>query len=217
MQFRRLGSLIALALLTACARHPAPSAERPSGPPIQTTTGQGHDAANDIARAYDRICLAAFPDEMKLQDELFRLDALTLSPADLHAVLPSDLGRGWRLPGSAFTVIVESSSTETCTIRRMTRVGLPTAQPYLAVVDAYARSHGLVKGAPRHPARQLPRGADGLSVAIPLSRPGAAHATETSLYEITNYHGRFDAAREPDAVGGAGVEIRLAHQLAPPA
>ena len=208
---------MALALLASCARHPAPSADRPPGPPIQTTTGQGHDAAGDIARAYERICLAAFPDEAKLQDELFRLDAVTLSPAELHAVLPSDLGRGWRLPGSAFTVIVESSSTETCTIRRMTRVGLPTAQPYLAVVDAYARSHGLLKGSPRHPARQLPRGADGLAIAIPLSQPGIAHATETSLYEITNFHGHFDPAREPDAVGGAGVEIRLAHQLAPPA
>jgi hypothetical protein len=216
MQCRRLGFLAALALLASCARHPTPTADRPAGPPIQTSTGQGHDAALDIARAYDRICLAAFPDETKLQDELFRLDAVALGPADLHAVLPSELGRGWRLPGSAFTVIVESSAAQTCTIRRMTRVGLPTAQPYLTVVDAYARTHGLVKGPPRHPARQLPRGADGLAIAIPLSRPGAAHATETSLYEVTNYHGRFDPAQDPDAVGGAGVEIRLAHQLAPP-
>ncbi len=216
MHGRRLGSLVALGLLASCARPPAPSADVPAGPPIQTTTGQGHAASDDIARAYDRICLAAFPDEVKLQDELFRLGAVTLSPAALHAVLPNDLGRGWRLPGSAFTVIVESSSTQTCTIRRMTRVGLPTAQPYLAVVDAYAKRRGLLKGSPRHPARQLPRGVDGLAIAIPLSRPGAAHAAETSLYEVTNYHGRFDGAREPDAVGGAGVEIRLAHQLAPP-
>ena len=95
----------------------------------------------------------------------------------------------------------------------MTRVGLPTAQPYLAVVDAYAQSHGLRKGPPRHPARQFPRGADGLAIAIPLSQPGAAHASETSLYEVTNYHGHFDPAREPEAVGGAGVEIRLVHQV----
>ena len=217
MQFRRLGSLVALALLASCARGLYPSAELPPEPPIQTGTGQGHDASNDIARAYDRICLAAFPDETKLQDLLARLDAVALSPADLHAVLPSELGRAWRLPRSAFTVIVESSSPETCTIRRMTRVGLPTAQPYLDIVDAYARSHGLRKGPPRHPARQMPRGADGLSIAIPLSQPGAARPAETSIYEVTNYHGHFDPARDPDAVGGAGVEIRLAHQMAPPA
>jgi hypothetical protein len=216
MHARQLGSLIALAFLASCAQQRSPSADLPPEPPIQTTTGQGHDASNDIARAYDRICLAAFPDETKLQDLLARLNAVTLSPADLHAVLPSELGRGWRLPGSAFTVIVESSAYQTCTIRRMTRVGLPTAQPYLATVDAYAKSHGLRKGPPRHPARQMPRGADGLSIAIPLSQPGAARPAETSIYDVTNYHGHFDPVRDPDAVGGAGVEIRLSHQIASP-
>ena len=216
MHFRRLGSLLALALLASCAPRSYQSSDQPPEPPIQTATGQGHDAANDIARAYDRICLAAFPDERMLQDLLFRLDAAPLSPTDLHAVLPSELGRGWLLPHSAYTVIVESSPYPSCSIRRMTRVGLPTPQPYLATVDAYARRNGFLQGRQRAAPRQLPYGADGLTIAIPLTRAGTTRPAETAIYEVTNYHGHFDPARDPEAVGGAGVEIRLVHRLGPP-
>ena len=216
MHFRRLSYFVALALLTSCAPGSYPAADLPPEPPIQTATGQGHQAANDIAHAYDRICLAAFPDERMLQDLLFRLNAAPLNPADLHAVLPSELGRAWRLPNSAYTVIVESSPYPSCAIRRMTRVGLPSAQPYLTIVDAYARHNNFLQGRPRSAPRQMPRGADGLTIAIPLTRPGTTQPAESSIYEVTNYHGHFDPARDPEAVGGAGVEIRLVHRLGPP-
>ena len=59
----------------------------------------------------------------------------------------------------------------------------------------------------------LSGGANVMLLGTPLMAPGQAQPRETSIYAITNYHGRFDPASAPEAVGGVGVEVRMAHQV----
>jgi hypothetical protein len=210
MRVRWPGLLAAFALLTSCAQQQAAGAV-----PAAAASDQGEAAAGDIARIYERICLAAFPDEARLQNALAASGAIALSPAEVRSMLHEDPGRGWRLPGTPFTVTVESPPYRTCAVRRMTRAGLPTAKPYLAVLNAYAQQRGLVEGPPQRVGRRLPDGADTVLFGTPLLQAGTARPVETSIYAITNYHGQLDPARFPDAAGGVGVEVRLAHQLVP--
>jgi hypothetical protein len=218
MHRTRFGHLIALALFVSCAPRPSMSAnpDLQSVPAFRAAADQGEDAAKDIALAYDRICLAAFPDEMKLQNTLAGFSAVEMNQTEVRAMLHDDPGRGWRLPGTPFTVTVEAPPYRTCAVRRMTREGLPTAKPYIAVLNAYSQQRGLLRGPVQRIDRQLPSGADTMLLATGLLRPGTSQIVETSIYATTNYHGRFDAARQPDAAGGVGVEVRLAHQIMSP-
>jgi hypothetical protein len=217
MHIIRRGPVIALALLTSCSQPPAASVNPSvqSGPAVHTASGQSEDAARAIALIYDRICFDACPDEAKLRNSLASLDAVEMNGMEVRSLLHDDPGRGWRLPGTPFTVTVESPPFRTCAVRRMTRDGLPTARPYIDAVHAYAQQRGLQMGPPQQVNRRLASGADTLLLGTPLMRNGSPQPVETSIYAITNYHGRFDPAVMPDAVGGVGVEVRLAHQLVP--
>lgn len=207
MHLNRFGVLVASILLLAGAARPAASAD---------PAAQDEAAARELALAYARICLAAFPDEAKLADQLARAKAVPLTEAEVRSLLHDDPGRGWRLPGTPFTVTVESPPFRTCAIRRMTRDGLPTAKPYIEAVATYARQHGMKEGAAQQASRRLPSGADTMLLGTPLLRAGASQPSEVSIYVVTNYHGRLDPARWPDTAGGVGVEVRLAHQIVPP-
>ena len=145
MHMIRLGHLVTLAVLTACAQPSAisASADLQTASVTRVADGQGEDAAQGIANTYDRVCLASFPDEAKLQASLGSLGAVALSQAEVRMMLHADPGRGWRRPGTPFTVTVESPPYRTCAVRRMTRDGIPTAKPYIAVVNAYARQRGI--------------------------------------------------------------------------
>ncbi len=181
----------------------------------QEGAAQGVEAAQAIAAAYDRFCLSAFPDEAALRRELARADAIPLSAAEVRTMLHDDPGEGWRLPGTPFTLTLEAPPYRTCAIRRMTRNGLPTAEPYEQAVKAYARRSTLRIAPLQSASGRLPSGADTVLRGTPLVQPGRAQPIETSYYAVSTYHGRLDPARFPDAVGGPGVEIRLAHQITP--
>jgi hypothetical protein len=143
MRVTRFGHLIALALLISCAPDPSISAspELKSVPALHVSDDQGEDAAKDLALVYDQICLAAFPDETKLQKSLASFSAVELNQTEVRALLHDDPGRGWRLPGTPFTVTVESPPYRTCAVRRMTRDGLfPPRSPTLLRL-AHTRSN----------------------------------------------------------------------------
>jgi hypothetical protein len=217
MHISRSGHLITWGLLVCCARQPSMAANPApqSAPAFHAASGQGEDGAKDIALVYERICLAAFPDETKLQAGLAGFKAVELDQAEVQSMLHGDPGRGWRLSGTPFTVTVEAPPYRTCAVRRMTRDGFPTANPYVAAVNAYSQQHRLQSGPIQQVDRRLPSGADTTLLATPLLRAGTAQPVEISMYVTTNYHGRFDPTRSLDAVGGVGVEVRLAHQLVP--
>ncbi len=210
-----LGTLLAMA---GCAQHGASL----SGPGAYAAAGgvddQSLQSAADMAGVYGHVCLDAFPDQAAVSQALQGYNADLMSGGEVMAMLHADPGRGWRIatPTARYVVTIEDPPYNTCAVRRMTRVGLPTARPYIAAMNAYAGRHGLAEAPVVQLNQQMPTGASVQMLGTPLMAAGNPKPAETSMYVSTNYHGRFDTARYPEAAGGVGVEVRMAHQISPP-
>jgi hypothetical protein len=194
------------------------SAPAPAGALTLNFGDQGPAAAAEMATLYQHICLQAFPSDDAAQAVLQPLGAMPLEPSRVADLLHADPGQGWQLstPVAHYAVTIEAPPFHTCAIRRMTRFGLPTAQPYIAALRDYAAGHGLVMARPAIQHSQTKSGADEQLIGTPLFTPGNRLPSETSIYVSTNTHGHFNPTVTPEAAGGVGVEIRMAHQILPP-
>ena len=187
-------------------------------PPDGTDAGpltQGPPAAADMAAVYQSICLDGFPSEAGLASALRAYDASPLTGGETMQILHADPGRGWRFRTAFanYTLTVEDPPFNTCALRRMTRMGLPTALPYVQAVKTYAARTSLAVGQMQQLNQHAPQGFDIQILGLPLLAAGDTTPHETSIYVTTNYHGRFDPARAQEAIGGVGVEVRMAHQI----
>ncbi len=199
-------TLSAFALVLVCLR-PALAAPGP--------TDQAEAAATEMAQLYQRFCLNAFPDKGALQAELGAAQATPLPAAEVAAILHADHGKGWRVvtPGARYIVTVEDPPYNTCALRRMTRAGLPNADAYVDVVKHYAAARSLTVGEMQMLQRRTPAGASVELMGNPILRSTVAQSHESTIYITTDYHGHFDRLANPEAVGGPGVEVRMAHQI----
>ncbi len=220
-----LSSVLLAILCAGCEdpqRTPSPPqsfiSPSPAGGLTVNLGDQGPAAAADMATLYQHICLQAFPNDDEAEAVLQKLGAIPLDQAQVAAILHDDPGQGWALstPTAHYAVTIEAPPFHTCAIRRMTRFGLPTAQPYIAALRDYAAGHGLLMAKPGIIHSQTKSGADEQLIGTPLLAPGSTLPSETSIYVSTNYHGRFSPSVTPEAAGGVGVEIRMAHQILPP-
>jgi hypothetical protein len=176
---------------------------------------QGPEAAEDMAWVYGTICLGAFPAQPAVQAALAGLHATPMTDADTQAALDGDPGRGWRVTTklAEYTVTIEDPPYNTCAVRRMTRQGLPTALPYIASLQNYARAKSLLMGQLAPLEETLTGGADRQVLATPLGSDPARKPTQSSMYVTTDYHGHYTGRNALDADGGDGVEIKMAHQI----
>ena len=199
-------ALFAFAFMLVCLR-PALAAAAP--------TDQAEAAATEMAQLYQRFCLTAFPDKAALQAALATAAAAPLPAAEVAAILHADHGAGWRVVTKAarYVVTVEDPPYNTCAVRRMTRAGLPNADAYVDVVKQYASAHALTVGETQMLQRRTPAGASMELMGNPILRSTAAQPRESTIYVTTDYHGHFDRLANPEAVGGPGVEVRMAHQI----
>jgi len=176
---------------------------------------QGPGAAEDMAWVYGTICLGAFPAQPAVQAALAGLHATPMADTDTKSVLDGDPGRGWRLSTKLadYIVTIEDPPYNTCAVRRMTRQGLPTALPYIASLQNYARAKSLLMGQVASLEETLSGGADRQVLATPLGSDPAKQPTQSSMYVSTDYHGRYTGWGALDTDGGDGVEIKMAHQI----
>lgn len=212
-------SLAVLMLGLACFGC-APSAATP--PPAATAAPAAAplDAGQMAAMTglYQRLCLDEFPAEATLAASLAGLGAQEMTAEQVTGYLHADPGRGWRLTadGTSYVLTVENPPYHTCALRRMTPAGIAGHDGYDQAVGAYAASHGLVVRQLARRVLPLPGGADLTAYSSVLAAPRATTARETSLLLLTDYHGKLDREKYPEAGTGPGVEVRMAHQMVKP-
>lgn len=216
---RRIGLALATSLLCAgCAQQPPAPVSLPVANiayALKFSLPETEVAA--MSDLYRRICLDSFPAPAATTAALASLAATPMSPAEVKAYLHDDTGHGYHLRqnGARYELTLEDPPYRTCALRRMTPIGPATSKPYIATLQAYAATHGMRLAAYQRQ-QQNTGGLQIVSFSYVLAPPGADTAHETSLLILTNYKGLLDLAKWPEATGGLGVELRMAHQFTPP-
>jgi hypothetical protein len=187
----------------------------PSWQTAASSPDQGSQAATNMASIYQHICLDAFPDPKPTGAALADAHAIRMPPNETATLLRGGPGSGWRLSTATadYTVTIEAPPYSTCSVRRMTRTGLPTALPYISALQAYARRHAMVLGAVATLEQKTVDGADETILATPLTPKSAKAGSETSMYATADYHGHYAGWAQDDAAGGPGVEVRMEHYV----
>lgn len=223
MKHALAGLALALACFGCAPSGATPTPRATAEPPaiaVPAAPKPGLPAAEAAAMAglYQRLCLQSFPAADALASALRALDATELTAREVSNYLHADPGHGWRLNlgGARYVLTVEDPPFHTCALRRMTAAGLADDHAYAEVVRGYAVAHGLaIKHLPKH-VLPLSDGAELTAFSIILAPAGAKTARETSLLLLTSYRGHLDRDKWPQAAGGPGVEVRMAHQITTP-
>jgi hypothetical protein len=211
------------ALLAALACAATPPTMRAAAAPGQE---QGAQAAADMAALYQRLCLAAFPDPSAVGAALASLHAARVSPNETEGLLDGEPGSAWRIETATAQDIltIDDPPYNSCALLRITRDGFPTALPYIAAVQDYARRKSLAMGRVTSLDETLSSGATEQVLQTPLTplrKPGRKSAApdapaESSMYITVDFHGHYTGWSADAAAGGTGVELRMEHHIAQP-
>ena len=205
MRLIDLGVALVLGLLAGA---PAVAAHH-AGPPAV-----GAKAAEELAALWRDVCLEAFPGEDAVTALAARRRFRVMTELEAQAYLHGAAGRGWyyRTPRADYAVLVQREDAPSCSVRRMTPNGLPSAHAYFAARDGWVASRPGTLQALDPQQGTGPGGTESEGIGSALVDP-SGRTTDVFLAVVTEYHGRYHGHDAPSARGGPGVEVRLVHSL----
>ena len=158
---------------------------------------------------FDDLCLQTFPDDAALDAAMERMEARPLTAEEVRRTFNDDPGRGWVLQdeGRSVQIMLELPPYHACSVRRGTSAGLDNAEPWRAMVDAFAGQHGQMT--PDTPYEQV---RDGIKISARVDfRPLPGGGRESLMVFEQQV---MDPQRR--ANGETGVDLRFVRQIYTP-
>lgn len=172
--------------------------------------------ANELAEMFSSFCIEKFPDNDAVAALADSKKAQVMTPGQVQQFLHEDPGHGWSIqtPTGLYFITIEEPPYNTCAVRRMTPVGIPTVKVYKDAVDRYVAS----KNGKLLPVQNAHVKGPGISDISAYSSPmldSNGKLAESFILFLTNYHSQVPPYYKVDAQDGIGVEVRMAHQFTP--